>query len=93
MWHQNIHSVGGKVDNVVGLLEDSLLNLLVLSETWHGDSNAVAIKRLRSYSLNVVEAACPKTAAARSEDAARINHGGLVVMLKRGINTTKLKTH
>lgn len=71
---QNLRSVNSKLENVINLLEDHCLNLLILTESWHKDSNSTAIKRLRGHRLNVIEAARPIPAGAHREDPGFVNH-------------------
>ena len=61
------------------------LKLLVLTETWHENSDCTTIKRLRTLGLNVIE-------AARSipDDIKVVNHGGIAVVSKPGIRVTKI---
>lgn len=42
----NIQSVNNKLDNVPDLFDKFQLNVLILAETWHQDTDSVAIRRL-----------------------------------------------
>lgn len=65
------------VDDLVG---DHCLYLLILTETWHEDSDCIAIKRLSGHRLNVIEAARPISAGTHREDPGFVNHGGLAIV-------------
>lgn len=88
----NIRSVNSKTENVLDLLEDHWLNILLMTETWHKEADIVAVRRLRSLGLNVIEAARPILKTSRLDNVNFINHGGLAAVAKPGINIARLET-
>lgn len=77
---------------MVDLFEDHHLHVLILTETWHEDSDSVTIKRLHGSGLNVVEAACPITGDSHQVEANFVNHGGLAIVSRRETNIGKVTT-
>ena len=55
----NIHSVNNKIDDVHEVMLNHHLSALVLTETWHEDSECVTVKKIRSLGYNLIEAARP----------------------------------
>lgn len=88
----NIRSVNNKTENVPNLFEEHCLNLLILTETWHEHADSVVIKRLRSMELNVIEAARNILPTTRLDNAHFVNHGGIALVSKPGINVAKVET-
>lgn len=52
-----IRSINNKLDNVLDFFDEFLLNVLILTETWHEDMDSVAIRRPWGMGLNIMEAA------------------------------------
>jgi len=87
----NIFSVNNKVDAVRQLIIDRRLDVLTLCETWHEDSDAVCIRRLRADGYTVLECA---RIINKMTDRNRIgftNHGGVAIIARRGVRLAKLQ--
>ena len=73
-------------------MKDHHVDVIALTETWHEDSDCVTIKRLRSFNLNVVEAAGPHQNGFRIDGVDFVNHGGVVIISKAGIAIAKVNS-
>lgn len=88
----NIWWVNNKTDNVPDLFEEYQLNLLVLTERWHADSDSVALRRIRCIGLNAVKDTRELSHATGDDVSHCTNHEGLAVVSKPGINRAKIDT-
>ena len=85
----NIRLVNNKVDDVLEVMRTYNLNILSLSETWHEISESVTIKHLRILGFDVLEVA--RLIPEDTDDNIKfVNHGGLAIIRKPEIITTKL---
>ena len=48
-----MRSIRKKINDVDDLVQDRLVHVLAVTETWHEDSDCITIKRLRSLGYNV----------------------------------------
>ncbi|ESN96867.1 hypothetical protein HELRODRAFT_178667 [Helobdella robusta] len=71
----NIRSILSKYDNVYEVICDGL-DILVLTETWHGSSNEIAVRRTMPPGYNFVDFVRPHDPF----------HGGLIIYFKRCFN-------
>jgi len=55
----NVCSLNNKVDAIRQLMDEYMIDVMCLTETWHENSDALPIKRLRSHGLQVLERARP----------------------------------
>ena len=74
-----------KIDNVDNLMQDSQIHVLVVTETWHKDSDCITIKRLRSLGYNVIEEARPLRSQAHDENIDYVNQGEIALVSKPGV--------
>src|SRR6218665_3278786 len=86
----NIHSIANKVDVVSQCWRDHGLDVLGLTETWHEDADDVAIWRLRSTGLQMLERAHPVRPGAKTNDIFYQNHGGVAVVASSAIRLSKI---
>src|SRR6218665_2979663 len=86
----NIHSIANKVDVVSQCWRDHGLDVLGLTETWHEDADDVALRRLRSTGLQMLERARPVRPGARTDDVFYQNHGGVAVVASSAVRLSKI---
>src|SRR6218665_823950 len=86
----NIHSIANKVDVVSQCRRDHGLDVLGLTETWHEDADDVALWRLRSTGLQMLERARPFRPGAKTDDIFYQNHGGVAVVASSAIRLSKI---
>lgn len=84
--------MNNKTDNITDLFAEYQLNLLFLTETWHIDSDSVALKRSHGMGLNVIEAARELPHTTGGNVSYGTNHGGLAIVSKHGVNLAKIDT-
>ena len=65
--------------------------MLEITESRHEDSGDVCIARLRALGY-VIEEARPKPAGARLDTVDFINHGGVVILIRSGLQLRKIDT-
>lgn len=89
----NMRSVNNKIVNVDDLLDDHQLNI-ILMETWYEYSDCIAIKRLSGLGMNVFDIAQPIPNLNNNilEKLNFVNHDGLVVVSKPGINVARIES-
>src|SRR6218665_2293324 len=85
----NIHSIANKVDVVSQCWRDHGLDFLGLTETWHEDADDVALRRLRSTGLQMLERARPVRPGARTDDIYQ-NYGGVAVVASSAVRLSKI---
>ena len=81
----NIRSLASKLDDLLEVRRDHLVDVLFLVETWH-DSDSVCINRLRTDGFQVVERARPRI----SSDVLSTNHGGVAAVAVKGVRLTRI---
>src|SRR6218665_3548596 len=86
----NIHSIANKVDVVSQCWRDHGLDFLGLAETWHEDADDVALRRLRSTGLQMLERARPVGPGAKTDDVFYQNHGGVAVVASSTVRLSKI---
>jgi len=86
----NIHSIANKVDVVSQCWRDHGLDVLGLTETWHEDADDVALRRLRSTGLQMLERARPVRPGARTDDVFYQNHGGVAMVASSAVRLSKI---
>src|SRR6218665_1449252 len=86
----NIHSIANKVDVVSQCWRDHGLDVLGLTETWQEDADDVALRRLRSTGLQMLERARPVRPGARTDDVFYQNHGGVAVVASAAVRLSKI---
>jgi len=84
------HSIANKVDVVSQCWRDHGLDVLGLTETWHEDADDVALRRLRSTGLQMLERARPVRPGAKTNDIFYQNHGGVAVVASSAIRLSKI---
>ena len=88
----NARSLRNKVDAVDDLMRAEGLDVLGITESWHENSGDVCIARLRALGYNVIEEARPIPAGARLDSVDFINHGGVVILARSGLQLRKIDT-
>lgn len=86
----DIRSVCNKSKNVPDLIAEYRLNVLVLTETWHENPDSVAVKKLRSRVLGVIEQARFISDQPRLDNVYFTNHGDIAIVSERGTCFAKL---
>ena len=86
----NVRSLANKVDVVGQCWRDAGLDILGLTETWHEDADDVALRRLRSTGLQMLERARPVRPGARTDDIFYQNHGGVAVIASAAVRLSKI---
>ena len=86
----NVRSLNNKVDAVRDLFNSRKIDVICLSETWHENSDAVPVRRLRTHGFQVLERARPVSAQAATSSGDFINHGGLAVVARSGLNLSRV---
>jgi len=81
----NIHSVTYKLDDLLEVQRDLLIDVMFLIETWH-DTDCIAFQRLRVDGFQVVDRPRPRKVA----HTLATNHGGVAAVAKPGIRLTAL---
>jgi hypothetical protein len=69
----NVRSLTSKIDGIVEMRRDNVIDVCCLVETWH-DADDISVNHLRSLGLNVAHRSHP-----RLHDDLRTNHGGIIV--------------
>ena len=69
---------------------DHGLDVLGLTETWHEDADDVALRRLRSTGLQMLERAHPVQPGAKTDDIFYQNHGGVAVVSSSAVRLSKI---
>jgi len=85
----NVRSAAGKIDDIVAMKRDQLIDVLCLCETWH-DEDSVSIRRLRAEGLQVLERARPRSVS--ELPSLTTNHGGVAIAASRGVRLTAINT-
>src|SRR6218665_1902274 len=65
-------------------------DVIGLTETWHEDADDVALRRLRSTSLQMLERARPVRPGAKTDDIFYQNYGGLAVVASSAVRLSKI---
>ena len=86
----NVRSLRNKVDAVDDLVRSGGLNVLGVTESWHEGSSCVCIARLRALGYSVVEEARPIPPEADLDSVDFINHGGIVILARSGLQLHKI---
>src|SRR5664279_1916000 len=81
----NIRSVANKIDDLLEVRRDHLIDVLFLVETWH-NSDSVSLRRLRADGFQVVDRARPRV----RDNVMTTNHGGVAAVAVPGIRLTLL---
>jgi len=63
---------------------------ICLFETWHENSDAVPVRCLCTHSFQVLEGSHPVSAQAATSSGDFINHGGLAVVARSGLNLSRV---
>ena len=66
------------------------LHVLVLTETWHADSNCSTVKNIRSVGWNRVEEDRTIHSTTKRDSMQFVNHGVIAIMSKPGIKVSKV---
>src|SRR6218665_826108 len=86
----NIHFIANKVDVVSQCWRDHELDVLRLTETWHEDADDVALRRLRSTGLQMLEWARPVRPGVKTDDIFYQNYGGVAVVTSSAVRLSKI---
>jgi len=78
-------------DIINQLLQNTGTDVLCLTETWHEDSNATCIRRLRSQGWQVIERAIPIPPGTATDSRHFINHGSVALLAATVIKVERLK--
>ena len=76
----NVRSLANKVDDLLDVRRDQLMDVLFLTETWH-DADSICLRRLRADGSQVVDRPRPRLRT----DTLSTNHGGIVVIASSGL--------
>jgi hypothetical protein len=87
----NARSLNCKVDEVHDLIKDNGIDVLTLTETWHEDCDAASIRSLRGLGYSIVEEARKPPGGRVRDNVSWTNHGGVAILVGRGMRITKLK--
>ena len=87
----NICSLRNKIDGIRGLFDEYKIDVFSLTETWHEDTDSVPIRRLRSCGYQVLEEARPIPAGSNTSSGSFINHGGLALVARAGVQLSRLR--
>ena len=80
----NVRSLGSKLDDLVEVRRDQLIDVLFLCETWH-DHDSVALHRLRVDGFQVVDRSRPRDRV----DTLATNHGGVAAVAAPGVRLSQ----
>ena len=72
------------------LIHEQTNDLVIVSETWHDDSDATFLKRLRAEGLQVLDQARPIPPSEDRDKTGFVNHGGVALVISGGVRTSKL---
>ena len=86
----NVRSLNNKVDAVRDLFNSRQVDVVCLCGTWHENSDAVPIARLRTNGLQVLERARPISSSAAATSGDFTNYGGLAVVARCGLNLSRV---
>lgn len=79
----NVRSLNNKVDDLLDVRREQLIDVLFLVETWH-DSDSVCISRLRANGFQVIDRPRPRSIT----DTLATNHGGVAAVGAPGVQLT-----
>src|SRR6218665_641924 len=86
----NIHSIANKVDVVSQCWRDHGLDVLGLIETRQDNDDDVALRRLRSTGLQMLERAHPVRPGAETDDIFYQNYGRVAVVTSSAVRLSKI---
>jgi len=86
----NVCSLNNRTDVINQLMFDTPTDVLI--ETWHEDSDATCIRRLRTNGWQVIERARPIPAGTDINNLHFVNHGGVAVVAAMGIKVEKVQS-
>ena len=73
------------------LFQTHQLDVLALHEIRHEGADCVAITRLRTLGLNVIDAARPISSKAKRDAVSYVDHGGIAIASRRrGVSIAKV---
>ena len=72
----NIQSINNKSMLISDIVTDNVLDVMVLTETWHSCSSDVPLRRAAPVSFSIIDA--PRSR--HGDDDAGVNHGGIAVL-------------
>lgn len=81
----NVRSLTNKLDDVLEIRRDQLIDVLFLTETWH-DTDSVCLRRLRADGFQVIDRPRPRL----RDDTMATNHGGIAAVAMPGIRLSLL---
>jgi len=81
----NIRSLANKLDDLLEVRRDRLMDVMFLTETWH-DSDSVSLSRLRADGFQVVDRPRPR----QSAETTATNHGGVAAVAVQGVRLTRI---
>ena len=82
----NIRSLNNKLDDLLEVRRDQLIDVLLLCETWH-DTDSVALSRLRTEGFQVIDRPRPRLCC----DTLATNHGGVAAVAAPGLKLQRLE--
>ena len=80
----NIRLVNSNIDNNGDLMWKHHLHVLVLTVTWHEDSNCSIVKNIRSFGYNLVEEARTIPSTTKCDIMLFVSHGDITIISKPG---------
>ena len=89
---QGVRSLNNRTDVINQLIQDTGTDVMCLTETWHEDSDAACIRRLRTRGWQVIERARPIPTGMPTDNLNYVNHGGVAIVARAGIKIAKLKS-
>ena len=81
----NIRSAASKIDNLLDVRRDQLIDVMFLVETWH-DVDSVCLRRLRAGGFQVIDRPRPRVRV----DTINTNHGGVAAVASPGVRLSLL---
>jgi len=85
----NARSVGNKAALICQTVVDNRLDLLLITETWHENSDSVSLKRMTPTGFQCVDAARPIPADINIHTDVLQNYGGLALIHRDGVKVSK----
>jgi len=85
----NVQSTNNKIDDIIAMKRDQLLDVMYLCETWH-DPDSVSIRHLRAEGLQVLECTRPRTKTKKASLTPA--YGGVALVTSPGVRLTEVNT-
>ena len=82
----NTFSARNRIAVLGQCIENEVLDVFVITETWHENSDDIMLKRITPEGFICIDAARPLAADANIQSTTVVNHGGIAIVSRRFLN-------